>query len=59
MEKSIVMIAMVAATMALASASWAQSSGTGGSDSSGASSGGGHHHHKKAGARHKRANESS
>jgi hypothetical protein len=45
MAKCISMIAMVLATMALASGSWAQSSGTGDSGSSSSSGGGGHHHH--------------
>jgi hypothetical protein len=44
------MVTMVVATMALASASWAQSSGAGGGDSSGTSSSGGHHHHQKSGS---------
>jgi hypothetical protein len=48
MAKCIAMMAMVVATMVLASAPWAQSSGTGGGDSSGTSSSGGHHHHQKS-----------
>jgi hypothetical protein len=50
MAKCIAMMAMVVATMVLASAPWAQSSGTGGGDSSGTSSSGGHHHHQKSGS---------
>ena len=46
MTKCIAMVAMVFATMAMASPSWAQSSGAGAGDSSGTTSGGGHHHHK-------------
>jgi hypothetical protein len=45
MTKSIAMLTIIVATMALASASWAQSAGAGGSDSSGTSSSGSHHHH--------------
>jgi hypothetical protein len=51
MEKYLAMLAIVATTMVLASASWAQSgAGDSTNTNSGTNGAGGHHHHHKGGS---------